>query len=502
MKPSNHHTSSEQIPLTAFIVEDRLRDDDETVRQAIELSLAPSIAQHGLIHPILLNRVKKTKGKNLLGDEIESDLILIAGWSRCQAFLLLNHTSIPYTTRDKLSKADALMLEVEENTRRTRMKWTSRVLAIKRVHDLQESEKAKKFEAWGHRATGELLGVNRATVTQALMVGKLIESGDTEIITAASFDAAKQICLKRKEQEIERIRAARTVATSVASATTHTTASARTPPKISGLIPNTNSEPVVLQEQTLVDSKVIDLSSMIFNDACVYPNNTQPGWMTRQAAESFDLVFTDIPFGIEMGNLDIVDLGDVEAEHDVQENVDQMLPFLSESYRLLKDKSYCIFFMDLKHWEKLADWGSQVGFKVMPYPIIWHKLSTVKNRAASKWWPKKIEYLMVMAKGSATLKEAQKDLVIAASGDVERKKYGHPFAKPFEVIKQVLDPVVQPGYKVLDPYAGSGSMVCSMISMGLKPVAIEKKEEHFTRLKLNVMETYTRILGDKKPTFV
>jgi hypothetical protein len=41
-----------------------------------------------------------------------------------------------------------------------------------------------------------------------------------------------------------------------------------------------------------------------------------------------------------------------------------------------------------------------------------------------------------------------------------------------------------------------------MISMGLKPVAIEKKEEHFTRLKLNVMETYTRILGDRKPTFV
>ena len=56
--------------------------------------------------------------------------------------------------------------------------------------------------------------------------------------------------------------------------------------------------------------------------------------------------------------------------------------------------------------------------------------------------------------------------------------------------------------KVLDPYAGSGSMLDVVLSMGGIPYGIEKKEAHFNRLLENMKASYTRILGTIKPEFV
>lgn len=503
-KPTTHHTSaSGEIPLTAFIVPERLRTDDEAVRQYIELELVPSIAENGLIQPIVLNKITLSSGLNLFNETITSEYELIAGWSRSQAFLLLQHTSIPYCFRENLDRASLHMLEVEENIRRRAMRWTDRVLAVEKVHSLRTEKAHKVFEKWGQRATGELLRVNVATISQSLLIAAALKANDQEIFACTSFDEAKKLCLKRKQQESEAELAKRQPFFTVA----EVKKAAPTLDNPKGLILNPIAPPPPAQakEVRLLASQDIKLSEMLFNRDCVTPSSdpSRPwtGWMTEQRAESIDLIFTDIPYGIDMANLDLVTLADVETEHDVDENVSLMLPFLSESYRLLKPKSYLIFFMDLKHWEKLIAWGNQVGFDVMPYPIIWHKTSSVKNRAASKWWPKKIEYLMVMAKGSATLREAQTDLVIAASGEAERKKYGHPFAKPFEVIQKVLAPIVTPGMLVLDPFAGSGSTILPLLSMGCRILACEKQEAHFNRLLLNAQDTFKRICGIKTPNF-
>lgn len=109
---------------------------------------------------------------------------------------------------------------------------------------------------------------------------------------------------------------------------------------------------------------------------------------------------------------------------------------------------------------------------------------------------------MVLRKGRATLREAQRRNYIEASSDAERKKYGHPFAKPFEVCKWALAPIVVPGMKGLDPYAGTGSMLSVMLSMGCVPYGCEKKESHFNRLTENMKESYRRILGKQPATFV
>lgn len=499
---SNLHSQGAQvIPIKDILVLERLRQDTPKHRAYISEILAPSIAELGLMHPIVLNTVPEELGTNPHGETIMGVHQLIAGWSRLMACVLLRHETIPYVYRENLDLAELHKLEVEENIRRSGMTWQEETLGIKKVHDLSDQKAAKTLGTWTTRATGKLLNVSQATVVQALKVGTLLENEDKEILACTTFDAARQVLLKREQKKAEAKLALHAIPGVVTKVLMPAPKSEKAPFGQLSIVPR---EDVPSRPIQPVNSVEIPLSQMLFNDCCVYPGEhltPANGWMSRQPAESQDLIFTDIPFGIDMGNLDIVDLAEVEQEHDVEENVAQMLPFLTESYRLLKDRRYLIFFMDLKHWEKLSDWGSDVGFDVMPYPLIWHKMSTVKNRAASKWWPKKHETLMIMAKGQATLKNAQPDSVFDATSDAERKKFGHPFAKSFDLCRRILEPVVIPQYQVLDPYMGSGSMLVAAISMGLRITGVEKKEEHFNRALLNVKEAYQRQLGTKQALF-
>jgi site-specific DNA-methyltransferase (adenine-specific) len=515
MKPTHKHSKGVgEIPLLSFIVRDRIREDDEAGRKYIEEELVPSIAEQGLIHPIVLNELAhEDKGLNLAGDVIESKFELVAGWNRAQAFLMLNHKTVPYNLRSGLDRATLHAIEQEENLRRRDMDWVDKILGIYRVHTLRSEMAAKKFESWSQRATGELLRTNRATITQSLEMAKYLLANDEAILNCTSFEAARQVLLgreqKRAEAELMRREPLLTQTLATNPKDVATICAPKAEPDFLGL------HPIPTREIALVESHEIPLSQWFFNEPCVLPLSDwksskvalkeakaqTDGWMPKQPAESVDIVFTDIPFGIDMDNLDLVTMDEVEAEHDVDENVAQMLPFLYQSYRLLRDKRYLVFFYDIKHQEKLADWGQTVGFNVQPYPIIWHKLHTVKNRAASKWWPKKIEYIMIMAKGTATLREAQLDCVIAASNEAERKRFGHPFSKPFDVCRKVLEPIAKPGDIVLDPYMGRGSMLSACLSLGLSPRGCEKKLDHFNGAMNNLKESYTRILGTRQPVF-
>ena len=494
-----HSQGTNTIEVNKILVLDRLRQDTPKQRAYISNELAPSIAEQGLIHPIVLNEVEEEVGTNPFGETILSRFQLIAGWSRLQACILLRYKKIPFVFRKNLDLADLHQIEVEENIRRSGMSWQDETMGIKKVHDLRMQKAGKNLSTWTTRATGSLLNVSQATVVQALKVGKLLEQADEEILACTSFDAARQVLLKRVQKEAEAKLAMHSIPGVVTSVKMPAPKSETSKFGELSIVPKTELPTRPVPQLNEVE---VPLSKMLFNDCCVYPNDSTQGWMAKQPAETQDCIFTDIPFGIDMDNLDIVDLAEVEQEHDVEENVAQMKPFLEQSYRLLKDRRYLIFFMDLKHWEKLSDWGSDVGFDVMPYPLIWHKMSTVKNRAASKWWPKKHETIMIMAKGQATLKNAQPDSVFDATSDAERKKFGHPFAKSFDLCRRILEPVVIPQYQILDPYMGSGSMLVAALTLGLRITGVEKKTDHYNRALVNIKEAYQRQLGTKQAKFV
>jgi len=99
--------------------------------------------------------------------------------------------------------------------------------------------------------------------------------------------------------------------------------------------------------------------------------------MAAMQPESIDHVITDIPYGIDMSNLQQantgMDISSVAAEHNVGENVSLMQSLIPAVYRILKPAGFFVFWYDLDHHEKLQAWATAAGFRVQRWPLIWHK---------------------------------------------------------------------------------------------------------------------------------
>jgi ParB-like chromosome segregation protein Spo0J/DNA modification methylase len=464
-----------KIELASIVIPDRLRRDSDDVREHIE-QLARSIKDHGLICPIVLSE----------------DNELIAGWCRTQAYLALGRKNIEYVTREKLSQTDRLILEVEENHRRLDMTWQEKTLGIYRAHRAASGKAGVRQERWSQALTGSLLNVSVSLVSDALKVAEYLVKEDKEVWDAASFDKAKQILARRKLDEVGK----RLAQSSGGAVVVGRVPKGKPQPASMLTINLVGDMPSIASELDnpaprlvgKVETSIIDLSDKLYlgDNREIFP----------RLKNSANVIFTDIPYGIDMDDLeDNVNIDMVKDEHDVEENLEQMPDFLKNSYDALYDDGWCIFYCAFQHLEKLRDWGEKVGFKVQPWPLLWIKPHSNKNNAPHSRFTKNIEPIMVMRKGKARLNQPMMESTKTADASAERKLQTNPFAKPALITKWIMEAVAQPGHKIIDCYAGQGSIVRALISLGMPFVAIEKKEAHFHHLTAGVKMTFKNLLG-------
>lgn len=468
----NHTRGEGSLPLNSIKIPFRLRDDTAETRAYISTKLTPSIAEQALAQPIGVQF-------------IEGVPHLIFGWCRLQAFRELKHETIPYVTRENMSEDDRLSLELEENIIRRDMTWQEICLSVQRVHELKIKTASKDQRRWGIRQTGHLLGVSSGYVQQAKIIAEEIQRKNCYVLEAPNITAAinKLRALKQDQAAAELARRHNVI--------TQTTPALK-PQKVakqSGPAPSPeHPSPIQTPQRCSLNEhakqeRVVDLSWLMKGDCLEWFKTAEP--------ESVDLVYTDIPYAIDMNDVeDHVNSERVKDEHNVEENLAQMPRFIEGAYKVLKPDTFLLFWMDLCCWELLKTLGEKAGFTVQPWPIVWHKTHTCKNKSAGTWWTKNIEYVMVMRKGQATLRNPQASCLKASDGAPERKMQANPFAKPFEFSKWLLDPIIYPGMKVLDCYAGEGSIVRALLNLGCQPIAIEKKDIHFNRLLQHVKEYY------------
>lgn len=496
-----HSLACGLLPLTSIIIPPRLREDTADIRIKIESDLAPSIQNHGLIHPITLAEHELIEGKNHLGDTISSQFSLIAGWSRLTAFSLLGYPEIPYNIRTSIPEHERLALELEENIRRNEMPWRDIILAIRLTHRAKRAAASVDHVKWGQSQTGFLIGQSAGYVSEAIMFADLIIAGDKEIASASSHWDARRILTQRKEDEAKAKLAlihTRNVGAARSIIKQKEVPSSSSSPDLSDLLAPTPSSIETLSASNSESVTTVELSKMLFNMDTVYPQSDgSPSWFDQAEPESVDLVYTDHPFGIDMDDLDLVQQDRIEEAHGVEENLEQMPLFLKGSFKVLKKDGYLLFWCDLCHWEKLISWAEEAGFQVQPYPIVWIKTHSCKNKAAQAWWTKAVEYVMVCRKGKPTLSIPQKVNYYACSGYAERKSQNNPFSKPFEFSKWLLEPLIIPGMTVLDCYAGAGSLVRACIRLGCKVVAVEKEVHHFNDMLESVKETFEETVQGK-----
>jgi 16S rRNA G966 N2-methylase RsmD len=517
----------------SIIVDERLRSDDAEIRIKIENELAPSIAEYGVLQPILLEELPEAvDGVNVNGEPIASCIRLVAGWSRLSACALLKREDIPYNTREAMPDYLRLELELEENLRRNDMSWQDIALSIDKIHSKRKLLALQEGgPTWGLRQTGYLMKVSFGSVQNALTMASYLKANDPEIVAAPTMTAAQSILLKRKEDKASAILAERQSAfTKTAKGIikeVHEAKEAKISKPAIALPGGSSASRSIPDPKAQPAEKVttFHISSMIYNlDSILPQEDGSPSFMSRLETESIDLIYTDPPFGIDMDDLEgRADIDRIREAHGVSENLNQMRLMFRHAYRVLKEKSYFLFWLDLSHWEKIVGghaytphpeddpsgriykgewnevpgWLQAEGFTVCRWPIVWHKTHTCRNRAPHCWPTKSIEYLCVARKDTATLIKPMQDCVFSCSGAAERKKQLHPFSKPYEFTQWLGDYFVRPGMVVLDPYAGEGSMVRALLNLKCNVLACEKNEKHFNHLSEHVKKHFTNITPGK-----
>ena len=453
--------------------------------------LSESIHNTGLIHPPTVSKVAEEK------------YILVAGGRRTAAMIMSGMEWIPVISFNELSMATIVEMEGEENFKRLDMNWKERVMIIARGHELKVAEADENHKSWGMRETGALLGVSSASVSHAYQIRAYLIAGDAEICEAPTLRIAYELLLKRRENEAVRLTSSFTgAATKVVGSgfignidldTMFDDAPSDGAQQDSGL--DLVSSFTQSDKPQILETKVFEISKLFFLGDCL-------DIMPKFNAESVDHIVTDIPYGIEMDNLDSISgLVDMVETHDIDQNVGMMLPFLENAFRLLKPNGYCCFWYDLDHHEKLHAWAKSVGFSCQRWPIVWHKLHPCRNNAATKNFTKNTEYAMVLRKGNAVLNKPQASSVVPGDGSSERKLYDNPFAKPAVVWRFIYEAIAYKGQVVLDPFCGEMSSVRAAIDLGLTPMGIELDGDRFYK-GLNAVKKKLSDISSGQATFI
>lgn len=486
----------EKIPISEILIEDRQRlsygDLDD---------LADSLTRYGLIQPIVLNQARR----------------LIAGGRRLAAASSLGWTTIDVVFRETLSVDELHELELEENVRRKEMTWQERCLNVATIHSLKQKRAALESRSWGQRETGELLGENLAQVSFALIIAKKLRD-ELDLATKTFFPTARyakcenfwsawQLKLRDEIDENTAELAHRQALSSatpeqelhdklliefVDNVSSSPDALAEERTRYESNPHNTTPFEVYWSEKQVLAKQVVDTiylsNKLVRGDSIEYMNEHKG---------VYDHVITDIPYAIDINNLDqqrgIVNIDTIEELHDVDYNLQLIADFFPAAYNTLKDYGFCITWADQMLWQYMYDHAVKAGFSVQRWPITWVKTHNCLNQCANFNFTKNTEIAIVCRKKNTTLVNKQSDCVVHAGRDELCESIGHPFAKPFECWRYLVEAVSLEGQSILEPFAGRGSGVISMLRLKRNVVGVELDDNHYNALLENLKQEYLKL---------
>jgi ParB family chromosome partitioning protein len=441
-----------ELPLDQILVGERQREDYGDVED-----LANSLERFGLIQPIVLDDQNR----------------LVAGGRRLAAATLLEWPTIKVVYLGTLSEDERIELELEENIRRKDMSWQERVMGIAKIHSLKQLNGALSGQKWGQRETGELLGMSLSNVNYALWAAARLKAGDEPVRNCANMAEVIKLMLQRAEDSALKVMAQEVQATPqyVADATP--------------LLTQTTDDGQLAQVP-VVKLRLHNMDGLLALQGLAQPSQ-------------IDHIITDPPYAIDMDNIQQDGGGQnvdrTRNEHDVAENLRLLFNFFPLAHAALPDHGFCVLWCDQDNWDDLKTWAERAGFRVQRWPLIWIKTDPCQNLAAQYNFTKKTEIAMVCRKPGATLNMHQPSNYCVCPGE-DKTQFSHPFAKPRDLWKWIINAVSQPGQVILDPFAGSGTCPAAVAETGRLPMACEKVEVHFNELTENLKRTYRKLHGE------
>jgi DNA modification methylase len=395
--------------------------------------LKDSIKSHGIFTPIILSQTNE----------------LIAGERRVTACKELGMVEIPFVRQNQLDDLAKREIEFEENIVRKDFTEEEKTDAISELHRLKQlkygASSQGKVGAWGLQETAATAGLSSGMVSMYLTVAGAKEKSPAvkDALRKGGIVAAYKAVAIEKEKQVISLLASRVAAK-----------------------PRTARSP----GDFLIRGDSRELVKAI-------PD------------ESVDLVFCDPPYAVGVNAMCYWDnpLHQTNVTYDDSaESVDKMLlELLPQLVRVMKKDAFIFFWSALATWNKQAKWFEDLGLKVAPAPFFWCKDEKASYCVdPNHYFASAVEYGIYARKGNPILNEKGK--LNYGLDRLVRDKI-HPHEKPVTIQRDLIKRFVPVGSVVLDPFAGSGSIIHACLAAGMKPIGFEKDENYYASafLKLN-----------------
>jgi len=393
--------------------------------------LSNSIVANGLLSPIVIR-------------EVAGVPFLVAGERRLRAIHMLNDIGdsfhcagtlippnhVPTLSLGELTPLAAEEAEYEENVRREALTWQERAAAESRLHSLRLRQDPQQSVAdTAEEIHGRRDGWYQDSVRKNLIVARHLN--DTDVAGAKTADEAIKI-LKRKESTARNVELAATVGLTFSS-----------------------------KSHSVHNAEAIE-------------------WMFNCPANTFDVILTDPPYG-----MDAQEFGDgagrlgsfTHTYDDTFANwLKLMLNFAEQAHRITKPQAHIYVCCDIDRFGELRSAFTDAGFWVHRTPII-----NVKSAGGRVPWPEHgprrcWEMVMYAVKGKKPVNLIAPDVITTR---LTEESYSFGAQKPVALYVDLLKRSVRPGDKVLDPFAGTGTILPAAHELKCLATAVEMDAERY-----------------------
>lgn len=434
-------------------------DDEARQRKNAEPddALLDSIAQRGLINPIL----------------IHADGKLVAGERRWRAHQKLAETrpkfkQIRATIWESLSPMVAYHLELLENLARKQLTWQEEVAAVARWHAMRMTTTSN---AWTMQGTANDVGLAVSTISRYLLVAAELE--DTEVAKCPTYTGAFNLIQGRAER-------ARMAAQSRGLDFGAAAASAlQLPPpiplnatreeKTAAILDTFDLQELATEATDDIDKALAAIAEGKLAKAAleqqqaleiagdVIINADFLEWADGYEGPKFDVIHCDFPYGKGYRGSNTRRTGRAHINPAYLDDPDIYFElvdgFLSHQDKFAFPAAHCLFWFDMQYYAWTIERFETAGWKlVQPFPLIWTKgytgvASDPKRRPRHCY-----ETALLFSRGDRKIVKLERDHQDAALEDKL-----HMSQKPQAILRFFLSMIVDEHTAVLDPTCGSGS---------------------------------------------
>lgn len=442
------------IPLAEIIIKPN-RQRQEFEPEALQ-DLKNSIEDRGLMHPPVLRRengawvlVAGERRLKAIGEIFE-----LGGHFQCNGETFADGI-VPFTNLGELSLLEAEEAELDENLKRRDLTWQEHAAAVARLHALRQAQKEELYV----KETVEL-GIGERQDYSSPDVGKVQTIADTAEELTGRRDGSYQDTIRKEIIVAKHL-------------DNPAIAKAKSADEAFKILKRQEEQKKNMELAAVVGASFNAEQHQLFNVNCLE-------WMARpENAGQFDVILTDPPYG-----MDAQDFGDGAGrldgiEHHYDDSYASWKKLISDwaalSFVVTKPQAHAYVFCDIDRFHELKLYMQEAGWYVFRTPLINHKINSGRVPLPDQGPRRQYELILYAIKGKKPVTHIYPD-VISTSSD---ENMSHGAQKPVALYQNLLQRSVRAGDKVLDPFAGSGTIFPAAHTYKCQAFGLEQNPEYF-----------------------